>query len=778
MIRIVFVFILVIATIRVIAQPTQTIRGTVVDDASNTPVAFATVGVLQTDPFLGATTDTSGNFTISNVPVGRYDIQVKFIGYEPAIIREITVISAKQTYLTIQLKENASMLDEVVIKPRVNKEQPLNTMATVSAKMLSVEEAKRYAGGFDDPARLASSVAGVASNTGENGIIVRGNAPKFLQWKMEGIEIPNPNHFGDLNSLGGGTVTALSSQMLANSDFFTGAFPAEYNNALSGVFDIAMRTGNNQKREHTLQVGLLGIDASSEGPFKKEGRSSYLFNYRYSTFALLAPLLPEDASSIKYQDLSFKLNLPTEKAGIFSIWGLGMTDGASAKAETDIAKWEYADDSEHNDIKQNMGVAGISHKYFFKNNAYLKTTLASTATHTDWTTEKLNQELSLQPQSKIANTNWNFILSSFLNKKFGARHTNKTGILLTGMMYDIQLNNSLALGGPLHEIVNAKGFSTVISGYSSSSINLTDKLQMNIGINSQVFTLNNNYTIEPRLGFRQQLSKNKSIGLAYGLHSRLEKLNYYFNNSLSTGETAVNKDLDFTKAHHLVLSYDQNITELIHFKVEPYFQQLFSVPVIADSSFSFINLQNDLFFGEKLQNTGEGRNYGLDLTLEKYISKGYYYLFTASLFNSEFKGGDNVWRSTRFNRNYVFNFLIGKEWQLGKSKQNTLSLNSRFCYQGGNRYSLVNEAASHIEKEVVYDETNAFELRAKPALNVHFTASYKVNKKKSSREIALKILNVTGQPDFNGYQYNLINNRIEKDLASVLIPNLSYKIEF
>ncbi len=760
------------------AQLTQPIRGTVVDDASNVPLPFASVVVLNTDPLLGTTTDLSGAFEIPNVPVGRYDIQVSFVGYEPAIIREVTVISAKQTLLTIQLKESATMLGEVVVKPRVNKEQPLNSMATVSAKMLSVEEAKRYAGGFDDPARLASSSAGVASNTSDNGIIVRGNAPKFLQWKMEGVEIPNPNHFGDLNALGGGTFTALSSQMLANSDFFTSAFPAEYNNALSGVFDIALRNGNNEKKERTFQASLIGLESSAEGPFKKGGKASYLYNTRYSTFALLAPLLPEDAGSLKYNDLSFKLNFPTKKAGIISVWGIGMTDGASSKVKTDSTKWVYLDDIERNDIKQRTGATGITHKYFFKNSAYLKTTLATTVTNTNWTTKALNEEFTLAPKSKIENTNWNFVLSSFLNKKFSANHTNKTGILLTGMKYDIFLNNALAAGSVPEEIVNASGFSSVISGYSSSSINLTSKLLMNIGINSQVFTLNNHYTIEPRLGFRQQLSKNQSIGVAYGLHSRLEKLNYYFNNSLLTGETAVNKDLDFTKAHHFVLSYDKNITELIHFKIETYYQKLFSVPVIADSSFSFINLQNNLFFREKLQNTGEGRNYGVDITLEKYISKGYYYLFTASLFNSEFKGGDDVWRNTRFNRNYVFNVLAGKEWQIGKNNQNTLSLNARLSYQGGARFSPVDEEASQNAKDIVFDESNAFSLQADPTLNVHFTVSFKTNKKKSSREIALKILNVTGQPDFKGYQYNLINHSIDKDLESVVIPNLSYKIEF
>jgi len=778
MVQKLFILSLVFFSTQLFAQPTQTIRGTVVDNASNIPLEFASVVVLNTIPLMGTKTDTSGTFSIPNMPIGRYDLQVQFVGYESEIIREVIVISAKQTFLTIQLKENTHMLGKVVIKPRVNKEQALNSMSTVSARMLSVEEARRYAGGFDDPARLASSFAGVASNTGENGIAVRGNAPKFVQWKMEGIEIPNPNHFGDLKSYGGGAFTALSSQMLANSDFFTGAFPAEYNNALSGVFDLAMRTGNNQKRENTLQVGVVGIDASSEGPFKKGGKASYLFNYRYSTLALLAPLLPENASSLKYQDLSFKLNFPTQKAGTFSLWGIGLADRAGAKAKTDSSEWKYFDDKEENEIKQYMGAAGLTHKYFFKNHAYIKTTLAATTNNTDWNTEKLNPELSLQPYSKIDNKNWNFVLSSFVNKKFSAKHTNKTGVLVTGMMYDLLLDKSQIMNSKPTEIAKENGFSTLISAYSNSSVNLTNKLVMNIGINGQIFTLNKHYTIEPRLGFRQQISKNQSIGVAYGLHSRLESLNYYFNNSLSTGETAVNKNLDFTKAHHIVLSYDWNVTDLIHFKVEPYFQQLFSVPVINDSSYSFINLQNDLFFAEKLQNTGKGRNYGIDMTLEKYMSKGYYYLLTASVFNSEYKGGDDIWRNTRFNKNYVFNFLVGKEWQVGRSKQNVFSLNTRFSYQGGNHYSPINEAASDVVKDVVYDETNAYKMQAPSSFNMHFTASYKVNKKHSSHELALKILNVTRQPDFNGYKYNMISNKIDKDLSSVIIPNLSYKIEF
>jgi hypothetical protein len=346
------------------------------------------------------------------------------------------------------------------------------------------------------------------------------------------------------------------------------------------------------------------------------------------------------------------------------------------------------------------------------------------------------------------------------------------------MLYDLLLKKSFAAEAPPKEIVNSDGFSTLLSAFSSSAVNLTPELLMNIGVNAQLFTLNNHYTIEPRLGFRYQLKQNHALGLAYGLHSRLESLNFYFNNSLNSDAKAVNKDLDFTKSHHLVFSYDWNVSDLVHVKIEPYYQQLFSVPVMANSSLSFLNLTNDWFFAEKLQNTGEGRNYGIDLTLEKYMSKGYYYMLTGSLFQSEYKGGDGVWRDTRFNRNYVVNFLIGKEWQMGRDNQNTLSVNLRATNQGGNRYSPINEAASRAAQDVVFDETKAYSVQADPSLNVHFTASYKINKKKSSREIALKILNLTSQPDFNGFKYNFIDKKVDKDLATILIPNLSYKIEF
>lgn len=769
--------ILLFISLSIFAQlPRQTIRGTVIDLSSNAPLPYVNIVLLNTN--LGTITDSVGNFTLKNVSVGRYDIQVSMIGYEALVLKEVQVSSGKEVFLSISMKENSISLSEVTVKPKVNKEQPMNRLASVSAKMLSVEEAKRYAGGFDDPARLVSSFAGVSSNVSNNAIVVRGNSPQSLQWKMEGVEIPNPNHFADLNTFGGGGLTALSSQLLANSDFFSGAMPAEYNNALSGVFDIFMRNGNNQKPEHTFQLGLLGIDVASEGPFKKGCNSSYLFNYRYSTLSLLEPLLPENAGGTTYQDFSFKLSFPTKKAGTFSFWGIGLIDGSGAKAKTNISEWMYDSDQETLDVKQYMSAAGISHKIILNNKQFVKSTLASTINGIDLLTEIKNNNSLLLPKNNINNRNFSFVLSSFINTKFNTKHINKTGFVATGMLYDILIKNASPNSNILQTIVTENGFSTLLSAYCNSTINFSEKFTVNLGVNGQLFTLNKHYTIEPRAGFKYQLAPTQSLSFAYGLHSRLERLNYYFVQNGIYGNEAINKDLDFAKSHHLVLGYGISISEFSHLKIETYYQHLFNVPVIADSSFSVINQQNDWFFNEKLQNVGIGKNYGVDITFEKYLSQGYYYMITGSVFNSQYKGGDNIWRNTRYDRNFNFNFLFGKEWQMGNNKQNTLGVNARFSYQGGDYYSPINEIASATEKNVIFDESKAFSKQFSPAFTSHFTASYNINKKKSTHEIAIKIINATNYKEFTGFKYNHKTQKIDERREALMIPNLSYKIEF
>ncbi|MDR2466410.1 MAG: TonB-dependent receptor [Prevotellaceae bacterium] len=772
--NVIILFLNILSVNMLFGQLTQNVRGVVRDKSSGAPLEHATVAIIGTQPLMGATADSLGQFLVRNVPLGRYDIQAGFAGYEPLVVKEVLLSASKETCFEILMTEKLNALDEIVITPAVNKSQPLNAMALGSARMFSVEETGRYAGGFDDPARLASAFAGVTGSIGNNGIVVRGNSPKFLQWRLEGAEIPNPNHFAEVTAFGGGALTAFSSHLLGNSDFFTGAFPAEYGNALSGVFDMNLRSGNSRKRESAFQFGAVGIDFASEGPFSRESNSSYIFNYRYSTLALLASILPKNAGGVRYQDFSFKLNFPTRRAGVFSVWGIGLIDRSGQEAKTDSLQWTYTADRDRAVQKQYTAAFGVSHSIPVRNGARLKTSLAATVNSLEFITDRTDGNLQFRPESTVGNTGWNFILSSFLNKKFSARHTNRTGIRITGMKYDLLLQNADAQG--LQTLTDESGTSALLSAWSSSMFNLSDKWTLNIGLNTLLFSLNNRFAAEPRAGVRWKFMPGHSVGLSYGLHSRLEMLYYYFTKS-ADGKMP-NRNMDFTRAHHLAASYSWNISGDYRLLAEPYVQRLFSVPVVAGSSFSFINLQRDWFVADRLENAGKGFNCGLDVTFEKYMSQGYYYMLTASLFDSRYMGGDRVWRSTRYNRSYVFNLLAGKEWLTGRRRQNPFSASIRLSYQGGDRHSPVSLKASQEAKEIVYDESRAFSEQHPPSFLCHFTVSYKINRQNLSHEFSLKAINATMNKEYLGYRYNLKTRQADLEHEFIMIPNVSYKIEF
>ncbi|TRX59993.1 carboxypeptidase-like regulatory domain-containing protein [Fulvivirga sp. M361] len=765
---------IVMCQTNVLAQIEGRIKGQVTDKASGEPLSFVTVHIKNTDPPKGVVTDPEGKFLLEHVPVGRYTIEFSFLGYDPIVLKEILVTSGKDVVLHAALQESVVTLSEVVVKPKIEKNEPVNPLSGINARMLSVEEAKRYAGGFDDPARLAASFAGVSSGIQSNGIVVRGNNPQSLLWRMENVEIANPNHFADLSVFGGGGLTALSSQMLANSDFLTGAFPSAYNNAISGVFDLSMRSGNSDERENTFQLGLIGIDLASEGPFKRGGKATYLFNYRYSTLALLKPVLPEEAEGIKYQDLSYKFQLPTEKTGIFSVWGIGLLDKSGQKAEDDPVEWEYESDQFRQDVDQYMGASGIKHTIYTGSKTYIESDLALTTSGLDLTTHKTNVDLEETLDEVINTEDWNIVFQSQINSKLSKGHTNQTGFRATFLNYNLLLQNVET--NVLETVVDEKGSSGLFSVYSQSQFNISSSLSVLAGVNVQYFALNEQTLPEPRLSVEWNSGKNHSFGLGYGLHSRVEKLNYYLNKDINGVQR--NKDMGLTRAHHMVGSYNLQMNENLRLKVEPYYQKLFDVPVIEGSSFSFINLKNDWFINDELVNEGEGRNYGIDLTLERFLSKGYYFLLTSSFYRSEYKGGDGEWRNTAFDRGYVGNVLFGKEWFLGAAKSNILGLNIRAGYQGGQRFTPVNFDASIENRDVIELEHQAYQGQLDPSLVLHFSATFRINKPKRSSVWTLSLINASMTEEFEEFDYNFQTNTIDKISEALIIPNLSYKIEF
>lgn len=562
-------------------RPVQTLRGVVNDRASGHPIPYATIQLTDI-PGLGMMCDSLGRFALPKVPVGRHSVQASFMGYESVTVREILVTSAKEVYLEIALQESVNELSEVVVRAH-NRNEAMNKMAVAGARMLSVEEASRYAGGFDDPARLVASFAGVTPSVSNNGISIHGNAPHLLQWRLEDVEIPNPNHFADIATLGGGILSSLSAQVLGNSDFFTGTFPAEYGNAVSGVFDMKLRNGNNQRNENTFQVGIMGIDFASEGPLSKKHKASYIFNYRYSTTGLLNVDL---GGKMDYQDLNFKLNFPTRHAGTFAVWGTALLDKYKSSLEKNPDKWDYLEDAGQGRSTQYMAAGGVTHRYFFNENTLLKTTLAGTYSDQEAIQTTYDREFNPSPNIDQNSRSTNLILTSSLNRKVNNRFTNKTGLTFTQMFYNMNLELAPFIDQPLETISKGDGNTSLISAYNSSAWGINDKLSLNFGLHGQLLTLNNRWTLEPRASLKWQTNTRTSFALAYGMYSRMEKMDVYFVKTQSTGDRSVNKNLDFTKAHHLMLSFAYKVSENTSLKVEPYIQFLYDVPVMRDSSFS------------------------------------------------------------------------------------------------------------------------------------------------------------------------------------------------
>lgn len=673
-------------------------------------------------------------------------------------------------------------MDEVVVKAHVRKDRPQNTMATISARTFSVEEARRYAGGIDDPARMASAFAGVTTgDMQDNAIAIRGNAPKGILWRLEGVEIPNPNHFAGANVVGGGFVTVFSSQMLTNSDFYTGAFPSQYGNALAGVFDMKLRTGNNQQREYAFQAGMLGIDFSAEGPFVKEKRASYLFNYRYSTFAIISPLLPTQQVP-KYQDLSFKLNFPTKKAGTFSLWAIGAIDRNTEPESTDSTEWVTEWDKVHHELGIDMGAVGINNKIIIGNNSYCHTSLVVTASNTFYNEQKLDDKLILRPNEYIDNLTGKFIFSSFINHKFSAKHTNRTGFIANRLFYDMNFKTRTTDSDyqSFRSYVEEDGSDYLFQAYSQSKFTPTENLELTAGLHSLYFNLNGNFTLEPRFGLRWSFTPGHTISFGYGNHSQLEELSIYLaDNPLSSAERYPNKDLEPAKAHHFILGYDVRLAENLRLKIEPYYQYLYDIPVIQDSSYSFVNYVKAWFFNDPLVNEGTGTNMGIDITLERFLKNGFYYLITASVFDSKYVGGDGIERDTRYNKRFVGNLLFGKEFKVGRNGQNNiLGINGRFITLGGERLHQIDTQASLAAKEVIYDYSHAFERQAPTRFHFDFTVTYRRNKAKYSGIWALQIKNMLGSMDYYGYKYSYKENDLIEDKVRIVVPSISYKIEF
>lgn len=756
--------------------PTQVLRGQIVDGATGSPVPSATIALINTE--LITQTDSSGYFRFDAVPVGRYLMQVNHAAYRSWYEQEMLISSGKTLFKKVYLEPSVIELQELQLTPQSNRSGTINDMALLGGRTISVEEASRYAGSMDDPARLAGSLAGVSPvNISSNGISVRGNAPALLQWRLEGVEIPNPNHFADLEALGGGFLSALSANVLGNSDFFQGAFPAEYNNAIAGVFDMYLREGDREEFQHTVQLGILGLDASSEGPISKKSGSSYLFNYRYSTTKLLENLRGKDkmGGTLGYQDFNVKLAFPTRKYGDFNIWAIGLLDEVDPIPE-DQEDWLYLEEGFLAAAKQRSGATGLGHDYRFSNErTSLHTTLAFT--HLSNRVDERFQENPQQSDPHVAlrsRTN-TLVLGTQLKHQFSPKHIHKSGINVTQYRQGIDLQTAPTLGEGMMTAADYSGHTELLSVFSNSLFHVHPKLDVSVGVNFQYLTLSNQGAVEPRLSMRWSPSDHSSLAFGYGLHSRMERPDVYF--VQDQDGASPNTGLGLTKGHHLLLTYQWDITRNMLLQIEPYYQSLYQVPVAADgSSYSVLN-RDSYYFSQVLIGEGEARNYGVDVSFARHMSNGFYYRGTLSLFDSKFRDAQGRWFNSRYNRGFIANALAGKEWMIGR---NRLALNLRISWLGGKRYTPVDEYATlnHPYKKVQYQGEYAFSRQFNPLLFGDFSIVYRLNRERVGHEFAIKSVNATGENEYLEHRFHLQQGKIVPYSPVTSMFNVSYRFEF
>jgi len=777
--RLVFVIALSLFVITTNAQYSQQFRGTVTDQVLQQPLAGATVTISPLGK--SVVTNEAGVFRFTNIPVGSYRISISYAGFKEGVLENIAVNSGKATVINVSLEALIHTEAAVIVKAGSKKNKPLNDMSAVSARAFTVEETQKYAAAVNDPLRMATGFAGVfAADDGNNSIVIRGNSPTGLLWRMEGMDIPNPNHFGTPGNSGGG-ISILSSQLLSNSDFVTAAFAAEYGNALSGVFDLRLRKGNNEKKEYTLQAGVLGLNAAMEGPFSKKYKGSYLINYRYSTLTLLSKTgILEDNGATKFQDLSYNFYFPTNKLGTFTFFGFGGLSDQKFNAEEDSLKWETKSDRYSYTFLSNTGMTGITHSILVGNKLNIKSGIGISRTKVGYDEHYTEDDYTSTSTYFDKYKTDKLIFNSTLNYKFSNRLNLRAGVIADLIKYNFYRLSSEHEGDPLQEDLNTSGKTSTQQAFAQWQYKPTNDITLNAGVHYFRLAHNNTSSAEPRFSAKWNINNKSSVAVGYGLHSQMQTLSVYFaEQKLANGTVDMpNKNLDLTKSHHYVVSYSYRLTKNLLAKAEIYYQQLFNVPVsIYDSSsLSTLNILND-YVVEPMENSGKGKNYGVEISLERYLKDNFYLTLSNSFYQSKYTAKDGVERNTRFNGNYLITLIAGKDF-ISERKSKIFGVNLKTIYAGGLRTTPIDFDASQQQGYTVLIEKDAYSLQNEAYFRADVGISMKWNRKNITSTLSLDIQNVTNRLNVFGQWYDNEKNKIVTSYQTGLIPILNYKIEF
>jgi hypothetical protein len=689
------------------------------------------------------------------------------------------VRSGKETVLDLALQVAAfSDLDETATQTRNGEVR--NEMAMTGAREFTVDETVRYAGSRGDPIRTALNFAGIQGlDDSRNDVVVRGNTPYGIGIQIEGVALMNSNHFATPGT-NGGPLSKISFKCLDNSDFYSGAMPAEFGNSISGVFDLRLKSGNNKRHEQGIYFGVLGADLFMEGPLNKDKGSSYIFNYRRSVINVFMDMgLDLGTSAVPfYQDLNFKMVFPTRKAAEWVFWGItgNSRSRLTLSDDTETVAELYGDNDRDQFSESKLDVIGITYNKPINPSTFLKATVAyskgfnfgnddfilSRDTLPDG---KFNPSgVRVEPMMGYYYKQDKYTLFSYLNRRLAKDKLLKVGF--TAEWFDMAFDDSLRnmAGANWHEKDewirrwDSEEVHFLMQYFAQYKQEFGEKLQATFGFHGTYFTLGNGASlIEPRAGLKYNYRPGKTLSFGAGLYSQSQApyLYYYSSPALaqSLGHT-YNKDMGLTKTWHTSLGHLWNLSANLDLLVEAYFQYLYQIPVETQASaFSLINTGSGFsrVLPNELENTGAAYNHGLELSLQRFFDNGYSFLLNGAWYESMYRGSDREWRNTSFNGNYMANALATKEFDLNENSQ--FGIGSKITFAGGRRYGRFDEARSALERNIVWLNEGYNENKYPDYFRADLRLTYVVNRAKASHELAIDLLNIFNTSNVLDYSW-------------------------
>ncbi|HEU5290930.1 MAG TPA: TonB-dependent receptor [Cyclobacteriaceae bacterium] len=738
-----------------------------VEDKFHAPLSGAGIALVKDSERITTVSDADGNFVIENVQPGRYALKVSFTGYQ-FWEKEVLVISSRPLFISVLLEELPSVLGEVEISASTMNEQP-------GEQIVSIEKTVRVPANFFDPARVITSYPGVmTANDQNNTIIVRGNSPSGLLWRINGLDVVNPNHlanagtFSDKPAAYGGGVNIISAQLMDHTNFYAGSLPSRYGNALSGVVDMNLRAGDKQQDHYTLQASLIGLDFAAEGPLGKKKNTSFLVNYRSSTIAILSALGAKFGDEdINFQDLTFSVDSDLsrgKKLSVFGFYGFSKNDFE----HKDATKWEI--DKDQYDIgyeSKNFGTGITFSQSIRKINLYAGVAVSGN----EQTRDQLASPEINKGELGVVHVD-QFDARELLISAFGRVEASiNSSLFEAGAMVnymDDELSQNTQVDNALAENKAGSVEGTLIQPYAQWRIFLSDKWIAQTALRYMYFTFNKSGSLEPRISLEYFPTSQSSLKFSYNLISQLQQAGTYLNS---------NKELEMGKSHRVDVSYKISTHEGYQFTTSLYYQKLFDIPIERmSSSYSLLN-SIEAFALPDLISEGTGDNYGVEVLAEKTFVNQSYFILGSSWYKSSYKGSDEIKRDTRFDGSYMVNLTYGKEWSnLKKESQRTFGVSSRLLYLGGLRESPIIPDQNSAYTQ--YDESKAFENKLGDYFRLDLRLNWRKNKEGYTRTIAIDIQNVLNSQNVAYHYYDHIKGKVNTQYQLGIIPILVYRIEF